>query len=107
MSKITCPTEGNNLGPIEAYEDVRQELERALRKIVDIEATNHRIDEYNQQRQAATDGMAASAGMQRFNQEYIKWYRGRYKSPCEDGGAYAGRWEKHLYAATGNPFAEE
>ena len=101
------PAEERDLGDAPELAEVRADLEQEIRRRVDIEAVAERIREYNVQRQATADAMAASALMQKWNQDYIAWRRREENDPCWDGGAYAARWEHHLYAATGARFGED
>lgn len=98
------PCEERNLIDRPELASVRAELEEELRRHVDVERTAERIQEYNKQRQACCDAMAASRDVQQFNQDYIAWSRSRLNDPWHDAGMYCARWEPHLYSKTGYPF---
>ena len=98
------PAEEENLIARPDLQGVRAGLEAEMREHVNIEEMADRICEYNAQRQACSDAMAASEGQQRFNQDYIAWHRGRLDDPWYDGGKHCAKWEPHLYSMTGTPF---
>jgi choline-sulfatase len=90
------PGETDNLIGDPLYEPVRAELEAEIRARVDIEAFAARILEYNRQRQAVAEGIAASPVVRADSRRRIDEFRERWDEPWWDGGEFMAQFEKHL-----------
>ena len=93
------PAEENNLIDDPACAAIRADLEAEIRKRVDIERMKQLIEEYNLQRQACVEGMAASPSIRTFNLDFIAAHRAQFDAPFDDGGKHAAQWEPHLYGS--------
>ena len=97
------PQENNNLIDAPDCVTIRADLEKQLRRIVDIDRLERRVKEYNLQRQAICDAFVASDIMRKRNLKFIEEFRSKSNNPWWDGGEHSLQWEGHLYGKLGPP----
>ncbi len=82
------PRELNNLAEDPAHAAIRQDMLARLRGIVNLEAAEGAIRDYNVRRQATFKALASSACIRRETADRIRHYREALQEPWYDGGTY-------------------